>query len=242
MRLAQARRALALAALALPAGLVTSVPLRAQTPAGADARPRVGVAQFDNHSPLDPRVYDPLARSIPDRLILEIRQNDSLRVFERERLHKLLDELQLVKDGVVDPAGAARAGRMLGVTHLVRGSFTANPRGRRLEIVGLVEDPETGEVVGSAKVGGKPDDILQLVSELGRQLAGKVRPTARATPPPPRTHGGDFQAALLEGRAIIEEDRGNAAQAALLRTELRTKFPDYVEERSRLAAAGRGGR
>ena len=239
MRFTLARRA---AALAVLAGVLPAHALHAQTPVAGDARPRVGVVQFDNHSPLDPRVYDPLARSIPDRLILEIRQNDSLRVFERERLHKLLDELKLVKDGIVDPAGAGRAGRMLGVSHLVRGSFTANPRGRRLEIVGLVEDPETGEVIGSAKVGGKPDDILQLVSDLGRQLSTKMRRITRADAPATRGRSGDFQAALLEGRAIIEEDRGNAEQAAVLRAELRTRFPDYVADRTRLAAAGRGGR
>ena len=239
MRFTLARRA---AALAVLAGLLPARALHAQEPVAGDARPRLGVVQFENHSPLDPAVFDPLALSIPDRLILEIRQNDSLRVFERQRLQRLVDELKLVKDGIVDPVGAARAGRMLGASHIVRGSFTADPKGRRLEIVGLIEDPELGEVIGSAKVGGKPDDILRLISDLGRQLATKVRRTTRADTPLPRGRSGDFQAALLEGRAIIEEDRGNAQQAAALRAELQAKFPDYVADRTRLASAGRGGR
>ena len=63
----------------------------------------------------------PLSRALAELLSVDLAQTDRLHVVERAQLQYLLDELRLGDSGRVDPATAARAGRMMGAGRIVQG-------------------------------------------------------------------------------------------------------------------------
>jgi len=87
-----------------------------------------------------------------------------IRVVERHRLKAVMDEIGLGMTGAVDEKTAIRVGKLLGANHLLLGSYMKFKDQVRVNT--RVVRTETGEIVGTAKVTGKFDDILELEEKL----------------------------------------------------------------------------
>ncbi len=177
-----------------------------------DAR-AVGVFPFVLQSP--DSTLQPLSRALAHLLVTDLSQTDRLRVLERVELQLLLDELELAGSGLVDPATAARAGRLMRAGKVVQGRIEGGEAQLRLEavVVGVGRD-----TVGALSPLAEQDPLdrlfdmekrlaLGLYASLGIVLtvAEEERVLRRPT--------ANVQALLEFGRGLEAEDRGDWAAA-----------------------------
>lgn len=66
---------------------------------------------------------DPIQKGLADMMITDLSKVKKLRVIERTRMQKLLEEMGLGMTGLVDERTAPRVGKLLGAARLVKGSF-----------------------------------------------------------------------------------------------------------------------
>jgi tetratricopeptide (TPR) repeat protein len=100
---------------AVTASLARERELAAQAP-----EPRtVGVFPFLTAS--SDSALSPLGTALAELLSVDLAQTDRLKVVERARVQTLLDEIRLGESRRVDPASAARPGRVLGAGVIVQG-------------------------------------------------------------------------------------------------------------------------
>jgi TolB-like protein len=218
-------------------------PLRAQA-APDDDRPTVAILYFTNSALIRHAEYDPLSKGITDMLITDLSASPALRVVERDRLQKLLEEQDLSASKRVDEATAVRLGKILGAHHLIMGGFVIDPKQRmRLDVRSV--DVETSRVEYVETVSGHAEDVLALVTELGRKVNRglKFPPLpARAQPAATRTSKSDqLQAVMLLSRALEREDRGDRDGAVALYRQALRVYPEYDRAKVLLASA-EGGR
>ncbi len=189
--------------------------------------PAVAVLDFTNASLVDHDEYDPFRVGLAGMLITDLARNPELQIVERERLRAVLDELALAVSGDVNPAAAARAGRILGAQYVISGVFVIDRRGT-LRIDARAVSVETSQVVHVESVTDDADDLLRAVSRLGRQL-GEGLDLPGAAPPAdggePGAVPGQAQINLKYARAMLEEDRGDFARALALYEEFLSELP-----------------
>jgi len=219
---------IALCALAAPSA-------RAQDASpSADSRPTVAVMHFNNgaigkaHEELDP-----LRGGIADILTSELSANTGIRVIERDQLDKLVAEQSLATNGSVDKATALRVGKLLGVHHMIFGSYVSD-RKERVRFDARAVNVETGEIEHVETVSGKLDDFSDLITTLasklnsGLKLPAMPAHTAQAPVKPP------FQVVMLYSRAIAEENGGRPEEAVKLYRAALDKFPEYAPAKKAL--------
>lgn len=180
----------------------------------ADLRPTVAVLYFD-YSGKDAEM-EVLKKGLAQMLISDLSGLDSVRIVERMRLEEILAELKLGQSAKIDPASAAKVGKLLGARYMVLGGYfdlmdTLRADARVVEV-------ETGKVIQSIGASGKPGDFLaveqKLSEELGKILTtkttpttptpsgktaeGKPEPTTTATTAKPTTLGNESQGRRAE--------------------------------------------
>jgi TolB-like protein len=176
------------------------------------------VLYFSNGAFVRHADYEPLSKGIAEMLIAELAASPHLQVVERDRLQQLLAEQDLGAAGRLDPATAARIGRILGARYMLTGGFVIDGKDRmRLDLRAV--DVETSAVEYVESVRGKAEDALDLISELGGRVVSRLRlpPTPRAGRPasgrgPERA--ARLRALMLMSRGLYEKDRGELAAAA----------------------------
>ena len=200
----------------------------------SDGRPTVAVMHFNNgaigkaHEELEP-----LRGGIADILTSELSANPGIRVIERDQLDKLVAEQNLATNGSVDKATAVRVGKLLGVHHMIFGSYVSD-RKDRVRFDARAVNVETGEIEHVETVSGKLDDFSDLITTLASKLnTGLKLPampvhTAQAPAKPP------FQVVMLYSRAIAEENGGRPEEAVKLYRAALDKFPDYAPAKKAL--------
>ena len=236
------RRACALGALALGLSAPT---LHAQP---ADSRPSIAVLDFNHSALINGAEYEPLRRGMAEMLITALTGNPALRVVERARLQKLVEEQNLGSSSRVDKETAVRIGKLVGAQHMLKGSFAID-RKQVVRLDAQAVNTETSEIVYAQSVTGKTDDLFLLIDQLGRKLnAGlKLPPMPMRAPSSPGgstevAKGGanQFRAMMLVSRALERQDRGDMAGAiALYRTALQ-EFPNFERAKTLLASAEGG--
>lgn len=85
----------------------------------SQAKPRVAVIEFQ-----DAASSGAPARAITDMLVTELFNTNLFTIIERSRVDSILLEHSLVLSGTIDPATAAKVGKLLGVEYLITGSIT----------------------------------------------------------------------------------------------------------------------
>ena len=200
----------------------------------SDTRPTVAVMHFNNgaigkaHEELDP-----LRGGIADILTSELSANAAIRVIERDQLDKLVAEQSLAANGNVDKATAVRVGKLLGVHHMIFGSYVSD-RKERVRFDARAVNVETGEIEHVETVSGKLDDFSDLITTLasklnsGLKLPAMPARTAQAPAKPP------FQVVMLYSRAIAEENGGRPEEAVKLYRAALDKFPEYAPAKKAL--------
>ncbi|HEY2749458.1 MAG TPA: CsgG/HfaB family protein, partial [Polyangia bacterium] len=219
------------AALALS---LVALPLVARA-APPDTRPTVAVLYFD-YSGKDADMAV-LRKGLAQMLISDLSALDGVRLVERDRLEEILAELKLAQSGKIDPATAAKVGKLLGARYMVLGGYFDLMNTLRADA--RVVEVETGKVLQSTGASGKPQDFLgveqKLSDSIAKILVEKTHPIAEATPTsavaakkPPKPPGKlATKLALRYSRALDAKDRGDKTTAKKELAAVVKEQPDF---------------
>lgn len=129
-----------------------------------------------------------VGEAIRETVTSDLKTLGGVRVVERAQLDRVLGEQHLQGAGEVDPATAARVGKLLGATLIAVGAYQQAQSDVRLTARFVAV--ESGEIVGTAKVDGRASDFLRLQDKVTAELlrsAGMAqhvrRVVERARPP-----------------------------------------------------------
>jgi TolB-like protein len=191
----------------------------------------VGVLPFAYRG--DDAEYQALGRGLAEVLSIDLASVRPLEVVERARLQALLAEYDLARQGVLDPATAPTAGRLLRAGRLVGGEVDVQGEALRVESAVWADSLRQLETTE----GGVEDLFrvqktitLDVLDALGVQVAEADRARLMEAPTT------DLLAFLLYSRALLQEDDGDFVGAARLYNEALERDPSFA-----LAAQGREG-
>lgn len=210
----------------LVALLVLAAPWRAL--AAAPAPPTIAILYFDYSGKDDQMAL--LKKGLAQMLISDLAGSDAVRIVERDRLQEILAELKLEQSAKIDPASAAKVGKLLGARFMVLGGYF--DLGGTLRIDARVVEVETGKIVNSAGVNGKVDDFLDLEQKLSGKI-GEILATQLKLPE--KVHGARTKppshlaarTAVLYSRALAEKDRGDKTHARETLVAVVKEQPDF---------------
>ena len=157
----------------------------------------------------------PLGRAFAEMLTTDLAQTDRLRVLERAALQHLVTEIELAESGYVDPATAARAGRMLSAAHIVQGRLEGGQPDLsvRALVVGTTARDSAGRGLqwggGLARLFEIEKNVaFGVYAQLGVQLTPAERERIN------RRQTENVQAMLAFGFGLEAKDAGRWAEAA----------------------------
>ncbi|HUF68588.1 MAG TPA: CsgG/HfaB family protein [Longimicrobiales bacterium] len=184
---------------------------------------------------------EPLSRAIAELLTTDLAQTDRLVVLERARLQFLLDELQLAASDAVDPATAARAGRVLGAGRIVQGRIGGDESALQIETA--VVRVAGGGPAATLTEDGPIGRLFEMEKQLALSIYGSagVQLTVAERERVLRRHTDNVQALLAFGFGL-EADDGNRFAEAVTAFERALSFDGAFElariwlERSRRKA------
>jgi tetratricopeptide (TPR) repeat protein len=194
--------------------------------------------------------YRPLGRALSELLTTDLSQTDRLRVLERAQLQVIADEMRLTRQGYVDPATAARAGRIVSAEHIVQGRIAGGPTDLSMQAL-VVRTESAAEASGGTirEEGGvsrlfdmEKAIALAVYSRVGIQLTAAERERVE------RRLTSNVQALIAFGYGLEARDAGNYAEAARQFTRATQFDPGFRRARemrddaSRLSIAAAGTR
>jgi TolB-like protein len=179
------RRSFVALALALAPLLAAHQPALADTPAPAEPqepkkKPTAAVLYFDNLG--ESEELFALRKGLTQMLISDLSYGTGFNLVERTRLQDIIDELELGQSKKIDPATAAKIGKLLGADYLVMGGYFEMRGSMRIDV--RVVAVETGVIVKSLGATGKGDDFFAVQQELAQGLT-KVMETLTPIPANP---------------------------------------------------------
>ena len=183
--------------------------------AGGAGKPRLAVLEFRPAGTA--RELESLGAGLQSMLTTDLSQVEGVTLVERARLHDVQGELKLGKTSAVDPATAARAGKLAGASHIVVGTFTVV--GKKLRLDTRLVEVASGKVALATSVDGEQDAFFELEKTLvNRLLAGiGVTLSAKERGAVARIHTTDFEAfrRFSAGVQAFDEARYEEALAQL---------------------------
>jgi TolB-like protein len=157
----------------------------------------------------------PLGRGLTHLVVSDLAKVARLTVLERERVQALLDELALNGSGAVDPATAARSGRLLGAERVVHGVLREVGTSGSVAVEAQVMETGAGVVTAS----GAAADRLQRLLDMQKALVFDLLDQMGIVPTPAERRAigerptADLQAFLAFSRGLEAADRGDLAAA-----------------------------
>lgn len=201
-----------------------AVPMSAQ-----DTRPGIAVMPFDNGGSFgrDAEDFDAMRVGLQAMITTELARNPGARVIDRSALKAILEEQDLGASGRVDPATAARVGRLVGARYMVLGSFIDFYGDVRIDT--RIVDVETSEVVKAEAVRDERSNLFDIVTEAADKIMADVE-----LPPLPTSARQSRQAPPDDAlnyymRGLLAADLGNNDKARELFSQALDVFPEYTE-------------
>ena len=156
----------------------------------------------------------PLSRGLAELITTDLAYIRTLRLLERLQIGMLLDELKLGQSERVDPATAARVGRLLRAERLVQGTATIPSRGP-VQLSATVVT-RTGVVRPVGQVTGPFPKLLDLEKQVVFQLAAQLGLELTQAERERILHQGpkSLAAFLAYSRGLEAMDRGDYGAAA----------------------------
>lgn len=185
--------------------------------------------------------FRPLGRALASFLVTDLSRSDRITVLERMRVQLLLQEMQLSETEYVDPATAARSGRLLGTSRVVQGLLRGGEQQLEVETSVLeAAEPPPGGTLDPIFTGQRPAErILDLQAEIAfsvfRSLDVELTPAERERIRDRPTE--NLRALLAFGRGLLDEDSGNFTAAARHYERAAELDPDFGEARERAQRA-----
>jgi TolB-like protein len=189
----------------------------------------VAISYFDNNSK-DPE-YAPLSKGIADMMITELSDADAIRVVEREKLEKLLKEIELNKSEYIDPETAQKLGKGLGAEAILTGAFLV--KGDRMRIDARLIEVQTAEVLLTEKVSGKKDAFFELHERLSRKLLEALN-SASEPDLSEKNEGVSFRSVVNYSKALEQKDHGLPEKAKRTLQRTLERDPSFKTASSRL--------
>ena len=192
----------------------------------------LAVLDFENNSFFNADAVQPLSKGLGQMMATELSRCTSVRIVERRKLQRLVDELKLAQAGVTDEENAVQVGRMAGAQNLVFGGYLVMPDGKMRMDVRVVE-VETGLTLQAGEATGRTRDALSLVRKLSRKVLKDLE--LRLTAPDDRPPGNVSLEALTQFSKGVEfEDQGEADRAAECFRKALALEPDFGPAKDRL--------
>jgi TolB-like protein len=146
---------------------------RREPPARDPAAPALPPARVAVVAPLhmaSPHMADrELGESLGEVLAVALADQKNLVVVERQKLKSVLEEQKLGVSGLVDPATAAKVGRLLLAELVVAGSVVESAGKLRCTVYVIAVDGQ--RIVGSVQIDGTHDDLSHAFLELSTKVA-----------------------------------------------------------------------
>lgn len=194
----------------------------------------LAILPFDNNSVTDPQHYAPLTNGLPAMLITDLnRDQDLLKVIERDKIRSILEEIDFHQTGSVDRETMIRAGKLLGAQSIAFGAFMV--MGDMVRIDTRLVKTETGEVIMAESTTGSAKRFLDLEKDLVAKIAQNLGVALKAHQG--KEQGGsdsDIQAAILFSKGLEALDKGDNEAAGVLFDQCIKADPSY---RDRVSAA-----
>jgi TolB-like protein len=188
-------------------GALASLALPAIAAAQADTRPIVAILPFDNNSIGAGRQdFDGIGKGIQETLIADMAANTKVRLVDRERVQRILEEQNLVKSGSIDPGTAVRVGRILGAQYAIYGGFMSDGRGSMV-LTAHSTDMETSALANAVRVQHNTDDVLGLIGEMTAKLNSEMK-----LEPKPGRRGASTEAGATKTPAATAPPSGAASE------------------------------
>lgn len=187
-----------------------AAPLVAQSNANA---PVVTVLSFNNSSVgAGAKDWDGMGTGIMDLLITDLASGTKVRVVDRERVNKLLEEQNLTKSGAVDANTAIRVGKLMGACYSIYGSYMRLPNGQQTLTIHTTSN-ETGQIQNAQKIESKDDDVMKLIAEASAKFTAAMNVSACPGNAGAR-RSGDAGAAQQQSSAPAAAPAASQQQAA----------------------------
>ncbi|MFZ5562662.1 MAG: CsgG/HfaB family protein [Thermodesulfobacteriota bacterium] len=169
----------------------------------------LAILPFENNSVTDPATYDPLKSGLSVMLITELANSGvSFKLVERDRIRALIDEMSLGQTGVIDPATAARMGKLLGAQTIGFGAFMVMDKNVRIDM--RIIEVETGAMVMAESITGKTGDFFTLERDLAQKIAKSMEAREAVGQASSKS---SIEAALLFARGVDALEAGNSDAA-----------------------------
>jgi len=198
--------------------------------AHAAPKPTVAILYFDYSGKDDQLAL--LRKGLAQMMISDLSALDAIQLVERDRLEEILAELKLGQSNKIDPASAAKVGKLLGARYLVLGGYFDFKTTLRVDA--RVVEVETGKVVQSVGATGDADNFLaleqKLVTDIGAILGKQLSLPPAKTPPAPKVKPPAKLArrtALTYSRALHDIDTGDKAKAKAELEQVVKEQPDF---------------
>lgn len=203
------------------------------------------VAVFPFHFSGGDETLRPLERALAEFLSMDLAVTGRLTVLERSRVQLLLDEIGRGESGAVDPATAARGGRLLRAERVVQGQVGGTERA--LEVQARVDrvnaagaQQEGGALAQRGGVEGLFEMEKALALGIHERLGVELSPAERERVL--RRPTANLQAVLAYGRGLESADAGDFARAAEHFREAASLDPGFAAARQRAQSSQNAAR
>ncbi len=180
--------------------------------------------------------YQPLGRGLAQIFIADLSLLQQFTLVERIQVQALVDEMRLAETGAVDPATAARMGRMLRAGRMVQGLANIPDEDDIRLDVSVVDDQ--GQIASPAARTGRLRQILrmekEIVIEIAAQLGYQLSQAERQAIFDNGTR--DLTAFLAYSRGLAAEDIGDYSAAATFYQQAVQADPNFQQARSQFRA------
>lgn len=137
-------------------------------------KPTVAVLEFDNAAMVKRDEYSAMTVGIQVMLTSALATNPGIQLVERQKIQEILAEQNLTQAGRIDPATAAKVGKILGARYVLLGAMVVDPSNEmRLETRAV--NSETSVIEYTEGVRGKGDKIFKLVDDLAAKLNSTLK-------------------------------------------------------------------
>lgn len=196
----------------------------------------VAILYFENKG--ENKSLDPLEKGLAEMIITDLSKVKALRVVERVRLQKLIEEMNLGETDLVNQKTAPRLGKLLGAYRLVKGSYF-DMVNDKVRIDALVAETKTGDIDASANTSGSTKDFFRLEKELVfnvlKELKINISDDEREAILEVPTE--NFFAFLQYSRGIDFEDKGMYQQAFESYSRAAAADPSFSQAKTSAVAA-----
>ena len=158
-----------ISAAALVVGLLAPAITPLQAQAAPTRKPTVAVIEFDIAAMVKKDEFAPMSVGIQVMLTSALAANPGIELVERQKIQEILAEQNLTTAGRIDPATAAKVGKILGARYVLLGAMVVDPSNEmRLETRAV--NTETSAIEYTEGVRGKGDKVFKLIDDLAAKI------------------------------------------------------------------------